>query len=295
VSAVQVGLVGAGPWAELFTAPLLATGGACTLTAVWARRHEQAERIARRHGAVVADSFDDLLGTCEAIAFAVPPDVQAGLACRAAEARLPVLLDKPIGLGLDEAERLADVIGSSGVASQLVLTNRYRPSMRSFLAAAGPLAATAGRAMFLGAGAVPGGHFATPWRMERGAPLDLGPHVLDALDAALGTIVETRATGDPLGVVTVTCTHADGAVSQAVLSVTTPGEPSGLVVELFGRQGRLVLDTTDDDGHDVRTAMATIASEFATTVRSGVPHQLDVRRGLYLQHLIHDIDADLVT
>jgi hypothetical protein len=39
--------------------------------------------------------------------------------------------------------------------------------------------------------------------------------------------------------------------------------------------------------------MATIASEFAAAVRGGVPHQLDVERGLYLQRLIADIDTCL--
>ena len=294
---VRVGLVGAGPWAQLFTAPLLGRGPDCTLAAVWARRGDEAERVAGRHGAVAAGSFDALLGTCDAVAFAVPPNVQAELAARAAAAGLPVLLDKPIGLELDEAERLADVIASSGVVSQLVLTNRYRPSMRAFLDTAATFDAVAGRATFLGGGAIPGNYFATPWRLERGALLDLGPHVLDALDAALGAIVEVRAAGDPLGVVAVTCTHDGGAISQATLSATTPVERSGLVVELFGPQGRLTLDTGDgdagDEGRDIRAAMSTIASEFAAAVRSGVPHRLDVRRGLHLQRLIATIATSL--
>ena len=43
MDAVRVGLVGAGPWAELFTAPMLGHGPACSLAVVWARR--QAERL----------------------------------------------------------------------------------------------------------------------------------------------------------------------------------------------------------------------------------------------------------
>jgi predicted dehydrogenase len=290
VDVVRVGLVGAGPWAQLFTAPMLARGPDCTLAAVWARRQDQAEQLAGRHAAVAAASFDALVGTCEAVAFAVPPDVQADLAARAAAAGRPVLLDKPIGLELDDAQRLADAIASSGVASQLVLTNRYRPSMRALLDAAAAFDARAGRALFLGSGAIPGNHFATPWRVERGGMLDLGPHVLDALDAALGSIVEVRAAGDPLGIVAMTCTHDDGAISQAIVSATTPIDRSGLVVDLFGPPGRLTLDTGDtdarDQGSDIRAAMSTIAAEFAAAVRTGVSHPLDVRRGLHLQRLI---------
>ncbi len=133
---VRVGLVGAGPWAGLFTAPLLAAGPACTLTAVWARRGELAQQLATRHGAVAVAAVEDLFERCDAIAFAVPPDVQADLAGRAAAAGLPVLLDKPTGLDVAQAERLADEIAASGVASQVILTNRYRPTMRAFLDAA---------------------------------------------------------------------------------------------------------------------------------------------------------------
>jgi predicted dehydrogenase len=297
VTAVRVGLVGAGPWAELFTAPVLARGPECALDAVWARRDEQARRVADRHGAMVAGSFDELLATCEAIAFAVPPGVQADLAARAAATGLPVLLDKPIGLELHDAERLADAVASSGVVSQLVLTNRYRPSMRTFLETGAAFGARAGRATFIAGGAILGSAFATPWRLERGGVLDVGPHVLDALDAALGPIVEVQAAGDPLGVVAVTCTHRDGAISQATVSVTTPVEPGGLVVELFGPGGRLALDTTagaaDDQRRDMDAAMAAIPAEFASAVRSGIAHPLDVQRGLHLQRLIDAIHRQL--
>jgi len=294
---VRVGLVGAGPWARIFTAPLLARGPHCTLSAVWARRRDLAGKLAARHGAVAVDAFDDLLTSCEAIAFAVPPDVQADLAARAARAGLAVLLDKPIGLDLAQAEELADVVATSGVMSQLVLTNRYRPTMRAFLDDVAGFGPTSGRATFLGGGALPGGAFATPWRQEQGGLLDLGPHVLDALEATLGPIGEVAAVGDPLGIVGITCTHGGGAFSQAVMSITTPVEPSGLVVELVGPHGRITLDTAAGDvadGHrDLGAAMATVAAEFAASVRTGVPHPLDVRHGLHLQRLIDEATEQL--
>jgi predicted dehydrogenase len=287
---VRVGLVGAGPWATRFTASLLAAGPHTTLTAVWARRQDRAQELAAAHGAVAVAAYEDLLESCEAIAFAVPPDVQAELAAVAATAGLAVLLDKPIGLDLAQAERLAEAVTASGVVSQLILTNRYREAMRSFLDDAAGYGATAGRATFLGDGSIPGRYFATPWRLEHGALLDLGPHAFDALDVTLGAIVDVRATGDPLGVVAMTCTHETGAVSQALLSATTPVDPSGLVVELFGPNGRLTFDSAAGDDGEQRSAfggaMATIAAEFAGAVRSGTAHRLDVLRGLYLQRLI---------
>ncbi len=86
-------------------------------------------------------------------------------------------------------------------------------------------------------------------------------------------------------------------MSQATVSATTPADPSGLVVELFGPAGRLTLDTAtgdrDDGLRDLRAAMATLAAEFAAVVRSGVAHQLDVHRALHLQRLIDDATAQL--
>lgn len=292
-----MGLVGAGPWARLFTAPLLARGPDCTLAAVWARRGDQAEEVAATHGATVAGSFDELVDTCEAVAFAVPPDVQADLAGRAGAAARAVLLDKPIGLQLDQAERLTDALAGHGVVTQLVLTSRYRPTMRRFLDDAARFDGVAARATFLGGGAVPGSYFATPWRLEHGAPLDLGPHVLDALEAVLGPIVALDAAGERLGVVAVTCHHDTGAVSQATLSATTPIDGSGLTVELLGPRGRLVLDTgaidAGDGGRDIGAAMVNIATEFAHAVRTGVAPHLDVRHGLHLQRLVAAIEVDL--
>ena len=92
----------------------------------------------------------------------------------------------------------------------------------------------------------------------------------------------------------IACTHAGGAVSQAAISVTTPGRPTGLVVEVLGAHGRLQLDTDAAGRDDIRAAMATIAAEFATAVRTGVAHPLDVHRGLFLQRLITTIERDLL-
>jgi len=67
---VRTGLVGAGPWATVMHAPLLAGGPGTSLEAVWARREDAATELARQYGASVAGSFDELLERCDAIAFA---------------------------------------------------------------------------------------------------------------------------------------------------------------------------------------------------------------------------------
>src|SRR6185369_3133305 len=75
---LSVGLVGAGPWARKAYAPMLAAGPETRLAAVWARRPEAARELAVEHKTRVAAGFEELLATSDAVAFAVPPDIQAG-------------------------------------------------------------------------------------------------------------------------------------------------------------------------------------------------------------------------
>ncbi len=286
---VRIGLVGAGPWAHLFTAPMLAAAPGVTFAGVWARRAEAAAALAATHGSAAFDDITALLDACDAVAFSVPPSVQAQLALVAAKAGKALLLDKPLGSTVDEADELVSVVASADVVSQMILTNRYTAEMRSFLAAAATFDAYGGRASFFGDGCVAGTTFGTPWRVADGGLLDLGPHVLDALDAALGPIRSIEARGDALRLILLTCGHESGHVSQAAISATT-NQAGSLTIELHGPSGRLAFDLS---GHSVAemvaslaAAQCTIMDEFVGCVQAGVPHALDVRRGLMLQRLI---------
>ena len=286
---VRIGLVGAGPWAHLFTGPMLQRSADCEFVGVWARRPDATAELAATHEVAAFDDVDALFDACDAVCFSVPPSIQADLAGRAASRGLAVLLDKPIGATVDEAERLVDAIERHGVVSQIILTNRYFDVTRAFLTAAQAFPSYGGRAWFFGDGCIEGTYFGTEWRVRDGGLLDLGPHVLDALDAALGTITDIRASGDPLGLVLLECEHEGGAVSQAAISATTR-QGGGLSVDLVGPSGGLMLDiaglTPEEFGVEYANAQARIVEEFGEAVRTGVPHPLDARRGLHLQRLI---------
>jgi hypothetical protein len=99
---IRVGLVGAGPWVGLFTAPMLASAADLTPAAVLARRTAAAEELAGRHGAAAVGSFDDLLAACDAVARQSAPgevrqplDVHHGVRLQ----RLVAAVDKSIGTG----------------------------------------------------------------------------------------------------------------------------------------------------------------------------------------------------
>jgi predicted dehydrogenase len=140
------------------------------------------------------------------------------------------------------------------------------------------------------AGALLGGMFATPWRLERGPLLDLGPHVIDLLDAALGPVVGIRAHGDLKGWVGLLLDHEGGQASEASLCASTAAEPRIAGVDVFGPTGALRVDCT---GVGAET-FAQVAAEFAATVLRGGGHPLDVHRGLALQRLIDEAERQIL-
>jgi predicted dehydrogenase len=295
---LRIGLVGAGPWGHLFTGPMLAEAPDCVFAGVWARRSEAAHELASAHSVAAFTDLDALFDACDGVTFSVPPGVQAELAARAARAGKAVLLDKPVGLDVRQATELAAAIDEAGVVSQVIFTNRYYDSMRAFLDTARQFDSYGGRASFFGNGCVPGSYFATPWRVEHGALLDLGPHVLDALDAALGPIVDISARGDANKIVFLECAHEQGRISQAALCATT-NQDGGLCVEVHGLDGRHRFDAGALDPDQLRVEMRTashrIVAEFVECIRNGRSHELDVHRGLQMQRLIDTAAAQLVT
>jgi predicted dehydrogenase len=290
---VAVGLVGAGPWARMVHAPLLAGHPRTSLAGVWARRPDAAAEVAEPHGAPAFARYEDLLERCDAVAFAVPPDVQAEHAATAARAGKALLLEKPIGLDLAQAQELVDVVDEAGVPSMLFLTWRYAAATRTFLAevAAADPRPIGGRGTFISGGLL-AGPFTTPWRLQHGALLDVGPHIIDLLDAALGPVVGIRAHGDPHRWVGLLLEHEGGVGSEVSLSSHTAVLPPRTGVEIYTAAGALDLDTAASLNSDTA---ATIAGELADIATTGKPHPLDVHRGLHLQRLIDQAAADLAS
>jgi predicted dehydrogenase len=286
---LAVGVVGAGPWARMVTAPVFAAGPETSLAGVWSRTAEHAQALAAERDVKAFDSFDSLLAACDAVAIAVSPAAQPDFAIRAARAGKAVLLEKPIAFDVPTAQRVADAIAEAGVGSLVVLTYRFHEPTRAFLEAAQSFAALGARGCFL-SGAFLDGPFATDWRLERGCLLDVGPHLIDLIDAALGEVVEIDASGDVHGWIALTMRHRSGATSQASLCCRT-GIESRTELELFGPSGSLVLDGRAGSRTDT---FATLRAEFAAVARSGAPHAVDVQRGLYLQRLLDQAHARLV-
>ncbi|MFG1961888.1 Gfo/Idh/MocA family protein [Nonomuraea sp. NPDC049028] len=281
---VNVGLVGAGPWARDFHAPVFAAGPETRLAGVWSRRAPAAQALAERFGVPAFTSYERLLERCEAVVFAVPPDVQAAMAVQAARQGRALLLEKPIALTVRDAQALADEVDATGVATQLVLTNRYRPAVREFLKRARDFPAIGARAMQLTGEFLDDTFADSPWRSRAGVLYNTGPHGLDLLDAALGRITEVRPAGNRAGFLALTCLHENEVISQLTICGRVP-QRRRTRYELYGPEGTLVLDSEHlpEDSTETR---ATLRSEFATAVRTGRSHEIDVHRGLHLQRLL---------
>lgn len=287
---LKVGLVGAGPWANMVHAPVLAHSPHTTLTAVWARRSEAAQKTAERNNAKVAASFDELLDQCDAVAFCVPPDVQAELGVFAAQAGKALLLEKPIALELDAAERLVAAVDDAGVGTVVLLSWRYAQATDDFIADAkglGPL--LGGRGMMVSGALLGDSPFATPWRLERGPLLDLGPHVIDLVDAAMGPVVSVKASGNLLGWVSLLLEHQNGATSSVDLCATA-GVASVSGVEVYAETGSASLNcATVADA----TSMANVPAALAAVARGERTNAPDIHRGLHLQRILADAESQL--
>lgn len=261
---------------------MLASGPGTRLACVWARRPEKARALASAHGAEAIESFDALLERCDAVAFAVPPDVQVTLAIQAALAGRHLMLDKPLAITLEDARRLTNSVEEAGVVSQLMLTQRFRPAARRFLDEAHQLTAIGARLAFL-SGAFVRGPYATSWRKEHGALHDLGPHAFDLLDAALGPIGRITGRGDPRRWVSLSCTHESGAVSDLAMSGVMELPQSVFQIEVYGTSDVVAFDgvaaAADEPWSEARRS-------FVEAVRAGRSPELDVHRGLMLQELI---------
>ena len=283
---LRVGLIGAGPWATMVHAPGIADHPGTRLTTIWARREEAAAALADAHGATTAKTPDDLLAEVDAVAFAVPPEVQAEIAIKAAEQGKHLILEKPIAATLADAERLVDAVEANGVASLVVLTKRYTPETREQLAQLRQQGGWVGGSARWLTGALLGGPFShSPWRHERGPLDDIGPHAFDMLDATLGTITDVIAANQSEhGLWQIVFQHEGGATSVATMTMTLPLEPAIAEVIVYGEHGHRVLA---DRGTTALQAFTNLLDDFVAMVDSGTTeHPLDVRRGLHLQRII---------
>jgi predicted dehydrogenase len=236
---MRFGLLGTGHWAAETHGAALAAHPGADLVAVWGRDGAKAAALAGRYGATPYTDLGALLSEVDAVSIALPPDVQAELAVRAATAGKHLLLDKPIAVDTASADRIVAAVRERGLSSVVFFTNRFRDNIGRFV---DETVATGG---WLGARVTqfasiyqPGNPYgASPWRRERGALWDIGPHVLSVLLPVLGPVVEVSAVEGPRATTHLTLRHAGGAVSTASLTLDAPAGAMLRDTDFYGEHG----------------------------------------------------------
>jgi predicted dehydrogenase len=294
---MRFGLVGTGYWASFTHAPALATTPEATLTAVWGRNADATSALAARHGAVPYDDFDDFLADVDAVAFAVPPHVQAPLAVRAAEKGKHLLLEKPIALSAEDADAVVTAVEKAGVASVVFFTWRFNPEIRAWLAdeqARGGWSGegwSGGTAVWLGASLEPDSPFNTPWRQQKGALWDLGPHLVGMLSACLGPVTSVTAVAGQGDLTHLVLGHAGGASSTTTMALDAPEAASGYNLFVWGAAGRSVMPATPPDPEEsLRVAAVEL---IASANSSRVGHPCDVGFGRDIVRVLAEADTQL--
>ena len=278
---MRFGLLGTGPWARRTHGPALAAHGDVELVGVWGRRAEAAGALAGELGARAYDDVDALLAECDAVAVALPPDVQAPLAVRAAEAGCQLLLDKPLATTVSGARDVASAAERAGVASVVFFTLHFTSSTARWLNLAARRGAeeggwTLGRAEWLSPVFADSDspYAASPWRRDRGALWDIGPHALSVLTPLLGPVVSVRGVRGEGDTVHLTLRHGGGASSVVTVSHTVPVAAAGVTAEVRGGAGVAVLPERDDPPE---TAFGHAVDALLTAASTGVPHPCDAR------------------
>ena len=218
----RVGMVGAGYVAERCHLP--AAGGLEEIEVVIVVDTDlaRAAAVAERFGVPAwTDDARRIVGAVDGAIVGVPTALHARVAADLLVRGVPVLVEKPLALTVEEAVRLAEVSAGTGVPLQVGLMYRHAQSTRLVkrLIDAGRL----GRLTRFEVeyGARPGWTGPGGWSREQaggGVLMDIGPHMLDLLRWWLGAPVEVAYWDD----------RVDGIEAECRIALVLDG-PGGVV------------------------------------------------------------------
>jgi predicted dehydrogenase len=291
---MRFGLCGTGAWARDVHASAIAAHPGAQLAGVWGRSPERAASLAEDYGAPAFADLGDLLARVDAVAVALPPDIQAEIAVRAAAAGRHLLLEKPLAFTDAAAGRVVEAIERTGVASVVFHTARFRPEVEAWIdEVRGSGELFGGSATWLASIFQPGNPFGeSPWRRERGALWDVGPHALTALVATLGPVDDVVAGAGRGDAVNLVLHHASGASSTASLSLTAPPAAATTVLSVYGEAGIATMPpgpTTAADAY----ANAITALVRAAGDRGAPAHPSDAAHGREIVRILESAAAFL--
>jgi predicted dehydrogenase len=126
VAAIGVGSLGrhhARNYAELAAEGRVEFVGVCDTHA------DTRERLAAEQGCATFADWQELMGKVDAVSIATPTETHADIACAFLEKGIHVLVEKPIAVTLDEADRMIAAASRSGAKLMVGQLERYNPAM----------------------------------------------------------------------------------------------------------------------------------------------------------------------
>jgi predicted dehydrogenase len=269
------GIIGAGTIAAVHAAAIALLPGA-RLRAVTDVAAGAAEAFAAAHGCAAEPGLDALLARrdVDVVCVCVPSGLHAEAGVRAARAGKHLVVEKPLDVTLDAADRLLAAAREAGVALTVMSQHRFDPGVAELKrliddGALGTLVLGEASTKWYRTQAY---YDSAPWRgtwaMDGGALLNQGIHYVDLLRWCMGPAAEVTAVcttqahrieveDTALAIVRFT-SGAVGTVSATTAAF--PGFPQRL--EITGTEGTV----TVEDGRIVRSDLRS-----ATRVRSAAP------------------------
>ena len=292
MQSLRFGLAGTGHWANIAHAPALASTPGVEFSAVWGRNPQAAADLAGKYGAVVYDDPAAMFAEVDAVAFAVPPQVQSALAIEAAAAGKHVLLEKPIALSLTAADALVQAIEQAQVASVVFFTSLFQPDVRAWLdEVTGQDGWAGGSAIWLGTALQQDNPFNTPWRRDKGGLWDLAPHLIALLWSSLGPIESVHADGGLTDITHLVLHHRGGIASTATVTLSAPEAAAYLDLFIWGQAGRSAAPT---ESADAVAPLRTALTELTASATSGqLRHRCDVQFGREVTRLLSQAQQQL--
>ena len=278
MSRMRFGIVGTGYWARQTHGAALAGHPDVDLVGVWGRSFARAGQLAEAVGARPYESVDDMFADVDAVAFAVPPDVQADLAVRAATQGCHLLMDKPVALTTEDANRVVETVDRTGVRSLVFFTRRFTSNQADWLSdVQGHHGWNSGYVRMYASIFEPGNPYGeSQWRRDRGALWDIGPHALSILLPALGPVTSVIADHGLGDTVMLVLHHESGAASTMSLSLTAPPGSRGSTLQIFGQDRQTCMPEATTNAVE---AMGVCISALLADQPGQWQHPCDVRFG----------------
>src|SRR5258708_14522601 len=259
------GIVGAGVIAATH-AQAIAQIPVARLVAVTDTSLDSAKRLADAHGCAAEADLDALLARDDVgiVTVCVPTGLHAEVGVAAAASGKHLIVEKPIDVTLEAADRLIGAARAAGVKLTVISQHRFDPGfaeLRSLLddgALGTPLLGEASTKWYRSQAYYDSGTWRGTWALDGGSLMNQGVHYVDLLLACMGPVAEVTA-------ISATQTHhievedvalallrfRSGAVGTIVSSTSVfPGLAQRL--EISGNQGTVVIE----DGEIISRGLA---------------------------------------